>query len=71
MKTIKILQSEYDQLRRDQDWLSALEAAGVDNWSGYHEAREFVSPEFRTAEYGFDEDYDEDYDDDGEESSDN
>lgn len=35
---ITITKSEYDQLCKDSEWLSYLEAAGVDNWDGYDEA---------------------------------
>lgn len=38
MQTVTILQSEYDQLIRDQMLLEALRAAGVDNWDGWEEA---------------------------------
>lgn len=38
-KLITITQSEYDRLvRRDEEY-AALEAAGVDNWEGYGEAK--------------------------------
>ena len=39
-ETITILKSDYDRLLRDSDWLGYLEAAGVDNWSGYEEAQD-------------------------------
>lgn len=32
--------AEYKKLVNRDDWLSCLEAAGVDNWSGYDDARE-------------------------------
>ncbi|WP_442907300.1 hypothetical protein [Halomonas sp. 59] len=32
--------AEYDQLLADQAKLRALEAMGVDNWSGYSDAME-------------------------------
>lgn len=35
METVTIPKSEYDRLVKDSEWLSCLEAAGVDNWSGY------------------------------------
>jgi hypothetical protein len=35
---ITIPKSEYEQLCRDSEWLSYLEAAGVDKWDGYGEA---------------------------------
>jgi phage pi2 protein 07 len=30
-----ITKKEYQELKRESDWLACLEAAGVDNWSGY------------------------------------
>jgi hypothetical protein len=41
--TVTISQSEYDELLEDSGFLSALEAAGVDNWDGYDEVRELFS----------------------------
>jgi len=38
--TVTISQSKYDALLEDSLWLQCLEAAGVDNWSGYDYARE-------------------------------
>ena len=38
MDTIEITRKEYDRLVKDSEWLSCLEAAGVDNWEGYDEA---------------------------------
>lgn len=35
---ITIPEVEYDQLCKDAEWLSYLEAAGVDNWDGIDEA---------------------------------
>jgi hypothetical protein len=35
-----ISNEEYENLLEDSLWLSALEAAGVDNWQGYESARE-------------------------------
>lgn len=35
---ITISEKHYRELRERDDWLSALEAAGVDNWDGYEEA---------------------------------
>ena len=32
---ITITQKEYDQLRKDSDWLYYLERAGVNNWNGF------------------------------------
>jgi hypothetical protein len=40
-----IEQSEYDSLMDGEDWLLALEAAGVDNWEGYDFAREIYNEE--------------------------
>ena len=37
-ETVTIPKSEYDELLRRDDWLSWLEAAGVDNWEGMDEA---------------------------------
>ena len=34
-KTITITEKKYDELLEDSQFLSALEAAGVDNWDGY------------------------------------
>lgn len=42
MEMIEISQEEYDQLIKDQKWLRALEAAGVDSWEGYDSAREAI-----------------------------
>lgn len=36
--TVTITKAEYDFFVKDQDKLSRLEAAGVDNWDGYHDA---------------------------------
>lgn len=40
MSTVTISQEEYEELLERSMWLDALEAAGVDNWEGYDEARE-------------------------------
>lgn len=40
MSQVTISQEEYDELIKAQEWLFALEAAGVDNWDGYEEALE-------------------------------
>lgn len=32
-------------LEEDSEWLSCLESAGVDNWSGYDYAREMMNEE--------------------------
>ena len=39
-ETVTITKKEYEDLLADSEWLSCLEAAGVDNWDGYDEARE-------------------------------
>ncbi len=36
---VSIPKAKYDQLVRDQKWLYALEAGGVNNWEGYDLAR--------------------------------
>lgn len=37
---ITISQKEYNQLKKDSDWLYYLERAGVDNWDGFDYALE-------------------------------
>lgn len=37
-ETVTIPKEEYESLLEDSEFLSALRAAGVDNWSGYHYA---------------------------------
>jgi hypothetical protein len=37
---VTITKAEYDSLKDDADWLTCLEAAGVDNWDGYEVARD-------------------------------
>lgn len=39
-ETVTIAKSEYESLLEDRKRLRSLEAAGVDNWSGYDYARE-------------------------------
>ncbi len=34
-KTVTISRRDFDQLIDRDEWLDCLEAAGVDNWSGY------------------------------------
>ena len=41
-KTITISQDEYDQLRRDSEFLECLYSAGVDNWDGYDVAQDLM-----------------------------
>lgn len=38
-KLVTIPKEEYDTLKRDSEFLSCLEACGVDNWDGYYEAQ--------------------------------
>lgn len=40
--TVTIPESEYISLKEDRTWLECLESAGVDNWSGYCDAREIL-----------------------------
>lgn len=40
--TVEIMATELYDLRRDASKLRALEAAGVDNWSGYETAMEIM-----------------------------
>lgn len=42
-ETITISKKEYDDLIEKEIWLSALEAAGVDNWEGYDHAHEILN----------------------------
>lgn len=42
MDTVTITRKEYDRLVKDSEWLSCLEAAGVDNWEGYDYAIEMM-----------------------------
>lgn len=37
---VTISKREYDRLVKDSEWLSCLEAAGVDNWQGFDDARQ-------------------------------
>jgi hypothetical protein len=39
---ITISKKEYESLLEDSEKLSALEAAGVDNWEGYDNAMEMM-----------------------------
>ena len=39
-EVVTITLDEYEQLKADSAFLSALEQAGVDNWDGYDYARE-------------------------------
>lgn len=42
---VVIAEDEYIRLRESDAWLAALEAAGVDNWSGISYARELYNEE--------------------------
>jgi predicted phage-related endonuclease len=42
-ETVTITRSEYQRLIEAEEFLNALYAAGVDNWSGYDEAKEIFS----------------------------
>jgi len=42
---ITISKTEYEQLKKDSEFLCALRTAGVDNWDGYDYAMEQVSEE--------------------------
>lgn len=44
-ETVTITRRKYDRLMKDSDMLACLEAAGVDNWDGYQEARRMHDPE--------------------------
>jgi len=39
MQQILVDRQEFEQLRRDAEWLRYLEAAGVDNWDGIEYAQ--------------------------------
>ena len=39
-KMVMVPQDKYDELLERSVWVDALEAAGVDNWEGYDQARE-------------------------------
>ena len=41
-ETVTISKEEYESLLKDSEKLSALEAAGVDNWEGYDSAMELM-----------------------------
>jgi hypothetical protein len=42
---VSLTQAEYDSLKRDSDFLQALESAGVDNWEGYSYAWQILEGE--------------------------
>ena len=39
---VTISRDEYDMLLQDSEFLNCLEACGVDNWIGYHDACEMM-----------------------------
>lgn len=41
-ETVTISKQEYDKLKKRDEFLSALEAAGVDNWDGIEYAHEIM-----------------------------
>lgn len=41
-ETVTITMSEYEELLEDSRFLSALEAAGIDNWEGYDYAKDIL-----------------------------
>lgn len=43
--TVIIPKSEYERLIEAEEFLNCLRAAGVDNWSGYDDAREMMNEE--------------------------
>ena len=44
-KTITISLEEYNTLKNEAEFLSCLEACGVDNWDGYSDACEMMEEE--------------------------
>ena len=42
VKMVEITEEEFDRLQERDDFLSALECAGVDNWEGIDEAHEIL-----------------------------
>lgn len=42
---ITITREEYEQLLDRSEFLSCLQACGVDNWGGYSEAQEMMNEE--------------------------
>ena len=45
MEQVTISKEEYEKMQDKLHWLSCIEAAGVDNWDGYDEAREMFKSE--------------------------
>lgn len=44
-KTVTITEKEYAMLLKNSEFLSCLEACGVDNWCGYSDAWEMMNEE--------------------------
>lgn len=44
-ETVTISREEYEELLKDSELLSCLEACGVDNWSGWDDAIEMFNSE--------------------------
>lgn len=44
-ETVIISKAEYDELMERSEFLSCLQAAGVDNWEGYGDAQEMMNEE--------------------------
>jgi hypothetical protein len=42
---VTITKAQHDHLLKKDDWLSCLEQAGVDNWSGWDYAQEIKEEE--------------------------
>lgn len=42
LRNLRIDNSKYEEIRARLDMLNALEAAGVDNWTGYGDAMEMI-----------------------------
>lgn len=42
VEMVSVPKREYERLLERDEWLSCLEAAGVDNWSGFDDAREIM-----------------------------
>ena len=42
VKMVEITEEDFDRLQERDDFLSALECAGVDNWDGFNEAHEIL-----------------------------
>jgi hypothetical protein len=38
VETVVVIKEDYEELKRDSEFLEFLEAHGVDNWEGYSDA---------------------------------